>query len=69
MLLIPWYLFAVVLMYLKFSAFVNEVELHGPRMFVNEVQRKEFRPKKRKEIEGGKFLFRIFKLVSFTSYY
>jgi hypothetical protein len=33
-------------MYFKFSAFVKEVELHGPRMFENEMQRKAFRPRK-----------------------
>jgi hypothetical protein len=56
-------------MYLKYSAFVKEVELHGRRMFENEAQRKAFRPRKWKEMEDGKFLFGSFKFVFFTSYY
>jgi hypothetical protein len=51
----------------KFAAFSKEMEMHGPRMFQREVQRKEFRPKKLKEMEDGKFLFRSFKFLFFTS--
>jgi hypothetical protein len=49
---------------LNVSAFVKEVEVHGPRMFENEVQGKAFRPKKWKEMENGKILFRGFRFDS-----
>jgi hypothetical protein len=54
---------------LKFAAFSKELAIHGPSMFENEVQREEFRPKKLKDMEDGKFLFRSFKFEVFTSYY